>query len=258
MYILLTSHSTDLLRAETAVLQLGSVALSLVTIWYYLTMTMTLTSSQVSLSLSLVSYSQASRWADPALPQLSPGAQLAQVQADTVMVILVLLTLLTLCWQWLWRMFSLSSRMFVFCLFLTLYPNQFFIFLVLHYLGMLVWVLAMRTNFCGSMDDTRRPISEFVYNIVIAAVLIFDIVNIKDGPTRLRNSVYYTIVTLENTVLMVFWWSAGVSFIGVDKIVIVVVYAALQFLAFLFLAFYYRRMHPSPSLPDLLQTSHCL
>ena len=78
MYILLTSHSTDLLRAETAVLQLGSVALSLVTIWYYLTMT--LSSSQVSLSLSLVSYSQASRWADPALPQLSPGAQLAQVQ----------------------------------------------------------------------------------------------------------------------------------------------------------------------------------
>ena len=256
MYILLTSHSTDLLRAETAVLQLGSVALSLVTIWYYLTMT--LSSSQVSLSLSLVSYSQASRWADPALPQLSPGAQLAQVQADTVMVILVLLTLLTLCWQWLWRMFSLSSRMFVFCLFLTLYPNQFFIFLVLHYLGMLVWVLAMRTNFCGSMDDTRRPVSEFVYNIVIAAVLIFDIVNIKDGPTRLRNSVYYTIVTLENTVLMVFWWSAGVSFIGVDKIVIVVVYAALQFLAFLFLAFYYRRMHPNPSLPDFQQTSHCL
>ena len=196
---------------------------------------MTLSSSQVSLSLSLVSYSQASRWADPALPQLSPCAQLAQVQADTVMVILVLLTLLTLCWQWLWRMFSLSSRMFVFCLFLTLYPNQFFIFLVLHYLGMLVWVLAMRTNFCGSMDDTRRPVSEFVYNIVIAAVLIFDIVNIKDGPTRLRNSVYYTIVTLENTVLMVFWWSAGVSFIGVDKMVIVVVYAALQFLALKYL-----------------------
>ena len=43
-------------------------------------MTVTLASSQVSLSLSLVSYSQASRWADPALPQLSPGAQLAQVQ----------------------------------------------------------------------------------------------------------------------------------------------------------------------------------
>ena len=42
----------------------------------------------------------------------------------------------------------------------------------------------MKTNFCGSMDNKRRPLSEFVYNMVIAAVLIFDIVNVKDGPTR--------------------------------------------------------------------------
>ena len=46
---------------ETSVTQLGSVSLSL-----------------LSLSLSLVSYSQASRWADLTMPQLSLLAQLSQ------------------------------------------------------------------------------------------------------------------------------------------------------------------------------------
>ena len=40
-------------------------------------------------------------------------------------------------------------------MFLTIYSEGFWIFILVHYLAMLLWVLAMRTNFCGSMDDTR-------------------------------------------------------------------------------------------------------
>ena len=58
-YILLTNHLSSLQHWETSVTQLGSVILSL-----------------LSLSLSLVSYSQATRWADPTMPQLSLIAQL--------------------------------------------------------------------------------------------------------------------------------------------------------------------------------------
>ena len=95
LYILLVRHPDQLLHTQTAVAQLGSVALSL-----------------LSLSLSLVSYAQASRWADPAMPQLPQLALLA---------------------AWIWRLCMLASRMFVFCMFLTVFPYQFFIFLGLHY-----------------------------------------------------------------------------------------------------------------------------
>ena len=62
-----------------------------------------------------------------------------------------------------------------------------FIFMGLHWLLMTLWVLMMRTSFCSSGEGegrSPRPLSEFVYNIVMAFVLVFDIVDLKDGPTR--------------------------------------------------------------------------
>merc|ERR1719270_1512157 len=128
LYILLARHPNDLLYWETALSQLGSVLLSL-----------------VSLSGALVSYQQASRWADAARPQYTPIAVAA---------------------QWVWRLLILSGRMFVFCIFLTVHLQEFFLFVGLHYLLMLVWLLLMRTNFCGSIDGVRRPVEEVVYNLV--------------------------------------------------------------------------------------------
>jgi len=72
LYILLARHPKDLLYWETALSQLGSVLLSL-----------------ISLSGALVSYQQASRWADSARPQFTPIAVAA---------------------QWLWRLLILSGR----------------------------------------------------------------------------------------------------------------------------------------------------
>ena len=46
--------------------------------------------------------------------------------------------------------------MFVFCIFLTVHLQEFFIFAGLHYALMLGWLLLMRTNFCGSIDGVRR------------------------------------------------------------------------------------------------------
>ena len=53
---------------------------------------------------------------------------------------------------------SSISRMFVFCIFLTVHLEEFFLFAGLHYLLMLTWLLLIRTNFCGSIDGVRRSI----------------------------------------------------------------------------------------------------
>ena len=220
-FILLSNHYSELQHWETSVTQLASVILSL-----------------LSLSLSLVSYSQASRWADPSMPQLSLLARLS---------------------LWLWRVFSLAARMMVLCVFLTVFTTEFFFLLAAHYVLMLVWILAMRSNFCGSMDGVRRPVSEFVFNLVMAAVFIFDIVNLKEGPSRLKNTVYYIIVTLENSLLMYFWWSGNFTLIGLDKIVIVGIFPILQMTAFIFLYIYYKKFHPDyRNIPNFSQTAHLL
>ena len=147
----------------------------------------------------------------------------------------------------------------VLCVFLTVFTTEFFIVLACHYALMLTWILAMRSNFCGSIDGVRRPVSEFVFNIVMAAVFIFDIVNLKEGPSRLKNSVYYLIGTVENTLLVYFWAEGDSSLIGLDKILVLGSYPVLQISAFIFLYIYYKKFHPDHrNLPNWSQPAHLL
>ena len=63
------------------------------------------------------------------------------------------------------------------------------------------------TNFCGSAESQkRRPISELIYNCVMGLVLVFDIVNVKDGPTRYKHAFYYSLVLVEDGILLAFWY----------------------------------------------------
>ena len=52
-----------------------------------------------------------------------------------------------------------------------------------------------------------------VYNIVMGFVFTFDIVNVKDGPTRYKHIVYYIIVLIEGASLLAVWYtkSGGVD-----------------------------------------------
>jgi len=233
LYILLARHPKDLLYLETALSQLGSVLLSL-----------------VSLSGALVSYQQASRSAEPDRTQF---------------------TLLAVASQWLWRLFILSGRMFVFCIFLTVFFKEFFLFVGLHYLLMLSWVLAMRSNFCGSIDGVRRPIEELVYNVVIAFVLLFDIVNITDGATRLKNVLFYCIFGLEQAALVAAWyiainrssaeletevrpWSHDPRWQAAVLALVPATYAA----GLLCLSLYYCTLHPGGRMPNWRQPAGIL
>ena len=35
---------------------------------------------------------------------------------------------------------------------------------------------------------------------------MFDIVNVKDGPTRYKHAFYYTLVLVEDGILLAFWY----------------------------------------------------
>jgi hypothetical protein len=61
------------------------------------------------------------------------------------------------------------------------------------------------TNFCGSIDNTSRPLAEVVYNIVIGWIFVFDILHVKEGPTRMKNCVYYALMVAEMIAMLVAW-----------------------------------------------------
>ena len=78
--------------------------------------------SLVSLSLSIVSYIQASRWADPSKPQMTPMGYI---------------------FNFLWRFFIVFSRVFMLSLFATEFQHELFVFLGLHWLLMSLWIFMM-------------------------------------------------------------------------------------------------------------------
>ena len=62
------------------------------------------------------------------------------------------------------------------------------------------------TNFCGSAENRRRPLSELVYNIVMGFVGIFEYLHLKDGPTRIKYIFYYLLISVEAAALMTLWY----------------------------------------------------
>ena len=62
------------------------------------------------------------------------------------------------------------------------------------------------TNYCGSGENRRRPFAEILYNLVMGFVCIFDYINLKEGPTRLKYFFYYTVLTMEAGILMTVWY----------------------------------------------------
>lgn len=45
-----------------------------------------------------------------------------------------------------------------------------------------------------------------LYNVVMGFVCIFDYINLKEGPTRLKHLLYYSILSLEAAILMGLWY----------------------------------------------------
>ena len=94
--------------------------------------------SLVSLSWSIVSYQQASRWATPEKPQMSPAGCLFQL---------------------FWKFFMIASRVMIMSLFATVYNVELFVFIGLHWMMMLIWILFMVID--------KRSISKFISKFII-------------------------------------------------------------------------------------------
>ncbi|XP_051731180.1 XK-related protein 6b [Ctenopharyngodon idella] len=101
----------------------------------------------------------------------------------------------------LWRFFTISSRALSFALFASVFHLYFGIFVVLHWCAMAFWVIHGGTDFCMSKWE------EVLFNMVVGVVYVFCWFNVKEGRTRYRMVVYYSLVLVENTILTALWYA---------------------------------------------------
>ncbi|XP_056120464.1 XK-related protein 6b [Rhinichthys klamathensis goyatoka] len=101
----------------------------------------------------------------------------------------------------LWRLFTISSRALSFALFASVFHLYFGIFVVLHWCAMAFWVIHGGTDFCMSKWE------EVLFNMVVGVVYVFCWFNVKEGRTRYRMVVYYSLVLVENTILTALWYT---------------------------------------------------
>eukprot|EP00057_Strongylocentrotus_purpuratus_P026360 XP_011680834.1 PREDICTED: uncharacterized protein LOC590700 [Strongylocentrotus purpuratus] len=103
--------------------------------------------------------------------------------------------------QTLWRIGMISSRVMALVLFASVFKAYIFLAVGIHWIGMMVWVHLQKTDFC------THPLEERLFNCVVAVIYIFCFFNLKEGKSRKRVLVFYSIMFVENTVLLLVWYS---------------------------------------------------
>ncbi len=71
---------------------------------------------------------------------------------------------------------------------------------------MTAWVISQKTDFCATVWEER------VYNAVAGAIYCFCFFNLKEGQSRGRVAIFYTVIILENFAFVaMFWYSNHLS-----------------------------------------------
>ncbi|XP_061925689.1 XK-related protein 4 isoform X2 [Entelurus aequoreus] len=97
--------------------------------------------------------------------------------------------------QFCWHFFTIAARVVTFALFASVFQLYFGIFIVLHWCVMTFWIVHCETHFCVSKWE------EIVFDMVVGIIYIFSWFNVKEGRTRCRLFIYYSVILGENAAL---------------------------------------------------------
>lgn len=75
----------------------------------------------------------------------------------------------------------------------------------IHWFSMTVWVILQDTDFCSTWWEER------LYNCIVGVIYCFCFFNIKEGQTRYRITLFYTLVISENISFLAAFFLAETS-----------------------------------------------
>lgn len=149
-----------------------------------------------------------------------------------------------LLFQVLWRFSTVTSRVVAMVLFASYFKQWLFVAVGAHWLMMTMWLICQRTRFCTDEDGTEHPFREKLFSAAIGYMYIFCFFNTREGMTRKRIVLFYSIMLVENS-LFVSMWFPHRTFRGTMAVTALgVVWGGFVF-GLISMILYYRFYHPS-------------
>ena len=69
-----------------------------------------------------------------------------------------------------------------------------------HWLVMTIWVMLQGTDFCPT------KVEEKLFDLVVGVIYCFTFFNLKEGKTRWRALVFYSLMFVENAAALALWY----------------------------------------------------
>ena len=160
--------------------------------------------------------------------------------------------------QFLWCLFTISARVTALAVFASQFKYWVFLVVGLHWLAMLVWVVRQQTTYCymgeaedddeGNTKEHHSQPLEVGFRLLTAFVQIFCFFNLLEGHTRLRYTIYYILVYVENGAIILVWYiMRGTDLDHAVTTAVLVVVLAGFLVGVLFMVLYYKWCHPNNS-----------
>ena len=146
--------------------------------------------------------------------------------------------------QVLWRISVVSSRVVAMVLFASYFKQWLFVAVGAHWIIMTLWLICQRTRFCTDEDGNEHPYREKLFSAVIGFIYIFCFFNTREGMTRKRVVLFFSIILVENSLFVSMWYPHR-TFRGIMAFAALgVVWGGLVF-GIVCMLMYYRFYHPS-------------
>ncbi|THD23933.1 XK protein [Fasciola hepatica] len=109
-----------------------------------------------------------------------------------------------------WKAGMLASRLLSLALFAAVVHCLWFgLALGAHWCISFMWLIGRGTTFCSPDPHT---LTEFLFDAVLGAVYCFDVVNVREGHSRLGYLIWYSLIGLENVCMTWMWsWLSSVT-----------------------------------------------
>lgn len=143
--------------------------------------------------------------------------------------------------QFLWRLGTVSARVTALTVYATLYSYWLFLVIGLHWISMLLWLLSQNIIFFSA---TTKTVRRYVVSIGVAVIYVFCFLNLQEGQSRQRMIAFYTIMLVENTLLIAVWWRMKDTSMWFHAPALCAVWGGF-IIGILFMILYYRYFHVS-------------
>eukprot|EP00090_Calanus_glacialis_P038767 TRINITY_DN67574_c0_g1_i1.p1 TRINITY_DN67574_c0_g1~~TRINITY_DN67574_c0_g1_i1.p1 ORF type:complete len:674 (-),score=96.41 TRINITY_DN67574_c0_g1_i1:90-2111(-) len=155
----------------------------------------------------------------------------------------LVLTWIGVIFQFMWRLGTLTSRVLVLVLYSTVYTYWVFLVVILHWITMMLWVLS---RYAAFKAERLTRLQKIGLSVFVSYIHIFCYVNLEEQSTKLKIVTFYSIMLVEN-ILLIALWTLGEQFTngmaGWDRNKIFIAVFSSFFLGLFFMLIYYRYFH---------------